>query len=213
MGVRGLLPLPRAPPVARSGAASGMRAIRACPGAGVPSLNPIRAPQPPEGARRGAQAQRGGRVRSPAPLSPPPPLPKGSSHPGLGLAGHPRFPVPTSGPPTRTDVQILAAPGWVPDLQRSPSSKPPDLLSESTAKARTSVGGLGRGVGINWLPVSNHRPPPPPSWISSGTSGRRCPMHSWDRLPSLQPGGAGSIGCPVRDLPAGSTPKSRETDP
>lgn len=46
-----------------------------------------------------------------------------------------------------------------------------------------------------------------------GTPGRRCPIHSWDRLPSLQPGGAGSIGCPVRDLPAGSTPKSRETDP
>lgn len=152
MGVRGLLPFPRAPPVARSGAASGMRAIRACPGAGGPSLNPIRAPQPCEGARRRAQAPRGGRVRSPgapapegprAPLSPPPPLPAGSSRPELGLAGHLRFPVPTSVPPTRTDVQILAAPGWVPDLQRSPSSKPPDLLSESTAKARTSVGGGG----------------------------------------------------------------------
>lgn len=150
--------------MARSGAASGMRAIRACPGAGGPSLNPIRASQPWGGAWRGAQARRGGSVRSPgdpapegprALLSPPPPLPAGSSRPGLGLAGHLRFPVPTSGPPTRTDVQILAAPGWVPDLRRSPSSRPPDLLSESTAKARTSVGGEGGG---RWGSTSSQSP-------------------------------------------------------
>lgn len=45
-----------------------------------------------------------------------------------------------------------------------------------------------------------------------GTAGHRRQNHSWDRLPSLQPGGAGSTGSPVRDLLEGSTPKSRETD-
>lgn len=124
--------------------------------------------------------------------------------PGLRLAR--RFPVSTSGasnPHGRPDPSSSRL--GTPDLQRSTSSQPPDLLLESTLKAWTSIG--GEESTSSQSPITVHRHP---GWGPNGTPGRWRPIPSWDLLPSLQPSSAGSIGCPVRDLPEGSTPKSRD---
>lgn len=119
----------------------------------------------------------------------------------------PALPSVHLGPPTRTDVQILAAPGWVPRIS-SDSPVPGHPISYWNPLPK-----LGPAWGERDQLVSNHRPPSSPGWGPSGTPGRQRPIPSWDLLPSLQPGGAGPIGCPVRDLPAGSTPKPRDLPP
>lgn len=154
VGVNGLLPFPRAPPVAPGGATSKMRAFRASLGAGGLSLNPIRAPQPWEGARRGAQAPRGGCVRSPGARGAPrtavfnAPAARRLLSPRARPRGHPRSPVPTSGPPTRTDVQILAAPDWVPRISGDPPG-PGYKISSQDPLPRLGQAWRGRGRGIN----------------------------------------------------------------
>lgn len=146
VGVNGLLPFPRAPPVAQGGAASGMKAIRASL-AGGRSLNPIRASQPWKGARRGAQAPRGGRVRSPgvrgAPRAALSTAPAARRIPSLRARPRRAPPFPTahlraSNPRGHPDPSRSRL--GTPDLRRSPSSRLPDFLSRSTATARTRVG-------------------------------------------------------------------------
>lgn len=86
------------------------------------SPKPIRVPQPWEGVRSRAQAERGGRVQSPGARGPGaqslhgPVCPQNPFAPGLRFARHPVPQCPPPGSPNRTDVQILAAPGWVPRI-------------------------------------------------------------------------------------------------
>ena len=97
-------------------------------------------------------------VRPGAQLSPPPPLSAGSLRLRLRLDPHPRFPVSTSwasNPHGRPDPSSRRLSS--PDLQRSPSSRPPGLLSESLPRLGL-VGGRGEGATSS---VSNHRPQSP----------------------------------------------------
>lgn len=154
------------------------------------------------GGEGASGARRGGAPLSTAPAArriPSPPAPPRSA---------PRFPVSTSWASNPRSSDPSSRRLGSPDLQRSPSSRPPGLLSGITPEARTS-GGQRRG--INWLPVS-------------------ITVHSHPRLgtqwyPGLAPDPTPNIDSQVssrvaRDplvaqcwiFPRAPTPKSGETD-
>lgn len=149
-----------------------------------------------------------------AQLSPPPPLPAGSLRLRLRLDPHPRFPVSTSwasNPHGRPDPSSRRLSS--PDLQRSPSSRPPGLLLGITTKARTSEGAGERdqlapsfqspstvtpGWGTQWDPGP---PAPDPLLISTRRSPAEWRGIHW--LPSA--GSSRGIHSQVwRDRPSGS---------
>lgn len=130
VGVNKPLPSPRAPPVASGGATRrvGTNGARRGAGARDPSgcLCPAKAP----GARRpGGEGASGAPAPGQARGSLHSPAAHGIPAPGLRFAGHPAPRCPPPGPPTRSEVQILAAPGSVPRTSSDPpSSRPPDFL-------------------------------------------------------------------------------------
>lgn len=164
-------------------------ALRACQGAGGRSLNPIRAPLPREGARRGAPGP-GVAVRCSlhGPRCSQDPSASGSA--SLGIPA-PQSPPP--GPPTRTDVQILAAPRWVPRISSDPQAPSHQIASrnplrrlepmrgerDQLAPSLQSASTITRRLGIQWDP----RRPPVPDPLLGSTPKSSAGWHGIPRLP------------------------------
>ena len=148
-----------------------------------------------------------------APLSPPSPLPAGSLCLRLRLDPHPRFPVSTSwasNPHGRPDPSSRRLSS--PDLQRSPSSRPPGLLSESLPRLGP-VGGRGEGSTSSQFPITIHShprlgtqwDPGPPAPDPLRISTRRSPA-KWRGIHWLPSAGSsrGLHSQVWRDRPSGS---------
>ena len=91
-------------------------------------------------------------------FSPPPQVPAGSLRPGLRLDQHPRFPVSTSWASNLHGRPDLSSSRLGTDLQRYPSSRPPDLLSESLPRLGP-VGVRGEASTSSQFPITVHSHP------------------------------------------------------